>query len=218
MNCKTIKNVKYCIVNDILMVGDNTSTEGNAIDGSLTSEITFVDRIGDNFVREIGMKSFTACETLRIVNIKYGILKINFDAFYKCKNIVSFVVPSSVSFIAQGAICICDKLLTSEASPGTLTVAIQGPSSLEYLGRWSIAKKDNIIIYYCSSKAPIINYSTFDKAKSVTIYSIKKFSIDSVETTVNERACFVKSFSTKNIHCKRQFSKILSIMTFMVVC
>ena len=59
------------------MTGDNSTTEGNGIDGSLPNKITIIDRIDNSFVREIGQCSFRSCETITHVTIKKGINKIH---------------------------------------------------------------------------------------------------------------------------------------------
>ena len=218
MNCTTVRNIKYCIVKNVLMTGDNTSIEGNAIDGSLPRKITIKSRIGEQFVREIGQRSFVKCETITHVIIEEGITKINYDAFYLCQNIVSVIVPSTVSFIAQGGIC--PGLINNEfaASPGTLHVIIEGPSSLEMLGHCGIGKKETVIINYCSDRAPNLQLETFQEVRNVKIYAVKKFSIESHETTVSENACVRKTYCAKSVNNRVRFAIHINILLLTLLC
>lgn len=218
MGCTAVKGIKYCVVNNVLMAGNNETTEGNAIDGSLPKKITIINRIGDMFVREIGQKSFSGCTTITHVVIKEGINKINYDAFFKCQNIVSVIVPSTVSFIAQGGICPSLKNNQGSASPGTLSVIIEGPSSMEMIGFCGIGKKETIIINYCSERAPNLQKEPFQEATNVIIYSIKKFSIDSHETTVSEKACIKKSCCTRKMNNNVRSSVHVNILLLVFLC
>ena len=218
MGCTTINGIKYCVINNILMTGDNSTNERNAIDGSLPRKITIKNRIDQELVREVGRNSFTACEIITSVIIEEGIYKINFEAFYKCKNLVSVIVPSSVTFIGQGGICPSDKNSPEEATKGTLHVNIEGPSSLEMLGFCGIGRRETILINYCSNKAPNLQGRAFHKATTVNIYSIKKFSIDSRETTVSEKACLRKSCITKNAYNSVKYAIHTNILLLTILC
>ena len=200
------------------MTGDNTTVFSNAINGSLPRKITIKNRIGDQFVREIGRNSFTACETIVNVIIEEGIYKINYEAFYECKNLVSIKIPSSVNFIGQGGICPCDQNNYMEATQGTLYVNIEGPSSLEMLGYCGIGRRETIFINFCSDKAPSLQHDTFHQATSVTIYSIKQFKIESIETTVSEKACIKKTCLTRNAYNSMRFAIHTYILLFTFLC
>lgn len=197
MNCWDVQNIKYCLINNVLLTGTNSSTKvANAIPSGKTinGTITIVNKIFGKNVREIGQHSFVACTGITAVNIQANLVQIGFNAFLMCPNIVHINIPKTVELIAQGAICTSSPDTETTAMAGTLNVVIEGFSALKVLGYCGIGRKENIIIQYCSNKAPtFLQHDPFHKASSITIYSLAEFTIDSVTSTISDNACIFRN-------------------------
>ena len=215
MSCVVSNHIKYCEINGVFIVGDNTTNNRNAVETGFVpvGEITIPERVRGRLIREIGKWSFRTCGKITIVNIYAKIYQIGWDAFHRCTNLVAVNVPKTVRIIEQGGICPATEENADVASEGTLSVTIEGPSSLSYLGHCAIGRKKNVIIQYCSKNVPLTGSNPFDKIESMNIYALGEFTIDTYTTTASDYACVNRLY--KSCVCVQKGSRF-NALTFIV--
>ena len=209
-DCITYNHVKYCrIESGRLIVGNNSTTNGNAIESgfNLTS-LEIPEAIDNEQIEEIGQRSFTAAKDLVSVNIKARITQINFDAFYCCMRLSYINIPSSTQFIGQGVLSLKNYSTQTTTSNGTVRIIFEYPASVKYIGMYGIERKENMIVYYFGKNKPTFAGGTFTGVTNKTVFALKKMDFNGVKTTL---------YGIDRITCKCQRSSEYTKLAMIIL-
>ena len=222
----TENEITYSIIDEnYLLVGSEniTSTHTaanmppNAVSDESITSVTIPEYVHGYPVIEIGSRAFSECYLLRTVTIKAKIRQISNFAFYRCRSLTSINIPPTCEYIGYAAISCIISVGENQAAKGVLTVKFEPNTTVKYIDKYGIERKQVIIIFYCGDTPPEVNddalfyYSTYK-----VIYAPKQMTWGGVEATVDENTCLVMTdpVEFKERTCQRKKTYFLHPLPF----
>ena len=118
---------------------------------------------------------FSSCNSLKSVNIPYGVTTIGRDAFYYCcNNLSSIIIPESVTTIDESAFLYCMALTSIDIPENVKSigynafrgcnelVSINIPSSVTDIGDYAFSYCSLKTVHIASLTPPVINSTVFE--------------------------------------------------------
>jgi hypothetical protein len=186
MACENFKYIKYCIVNNILITGDNSTNKKKAIikDFSEYSDILIPLKVGNNEVKDIGQYSFHGLYNLEKVVIEARITQINPFSFADCKKLKQINIPNTLEFIFEYGLQTYDWTISSTNSgpPNPYENFNVIFEKIKIIATHAISYRAKVDLYFCEEVNPITVYDTFKKNTYTIIHSPVQFQIGSYTT------------------------------------
>ena len=168
MSYELIDNVKYFLINDFYIVGNNSSVGSGLISSSFSGEIVIQEKVNDKSVLEIGTYAFYQCYNITKITIKARIRSINRLCICFSVKLEYINIPSSVTFTGYAAIFL------GSSNEDTQNFPIFIRSSSLFIDRWVFTGRSLYQIYYPSSVVPsYVNNHPFYSTR-VTYISTQK--------------------------------------------
>ena len=102
-------HVRYFLSGNFYTVGNNETENSDGItDTSYSGEIIIEDEINGKEVLEISQYSFRSCKITKVI-IYAKLRSINLRAFCYCSKLEYINIPSTVTFLGDGALFLCEK-------------------------------------------------------------------------------------------------------------
>ena len=212
-NCVDYGNVRYCVVNDIFIVGNN---ESKALVSEPLDGIIFIPlKVNSSEVKEIGAKSFMGCSSIERVTIEARITQINNRAFCQCMKLVSINIPNTCRIIQQWGIQTYNITQGNNLpnSYKSLTIFFEPNSKIKFIDTHGISFRENVNIYTCERINPTLNSQTFIKVTNLKIYSPVSFVLKDVRSITSN----ISSQCKKIITYKQRCPKSNSINPFLCI-
>ncbi|MDE6367789.1 MAG: leucine-rich repeat domain-containing protein, partial [Muribaculaceae bacterium] len=120
---------------------DNGMIVPNTVSGDLVLPANPKDGNTVFTLVEIGSNTFQNCTELISIVIPNSVTSISYGAFYKCSNLTSIEIPNSVTSIGNSAFRYCSSLTSLTAVDGDTTLAFEkdalkdAPIKTLYMGR-----------------------------------------------------------------------------------
>ena len=175
MTLETLYNVKYYLHDNLYVVGDDSTANGNGITSlQYSGEITILEHVHGKPVTEVCQFAFRECHYITKIFIYAKITKIKEKAFSHCINLEYINIPSSVTFIGLHGLyfgtgySVVAKPITVEFN--------KGRTKKLYIDGGSFNFRNNISIIYPYSRSPtFVLGETFFNTENVVICSPKSF-------------------------------------------
>ena len=162
--------VRYFLNGSFYTVGDNSTTKADGIaDTSYSGEIVIEDRINGKEVLEIAKYAFQRCQITK-VTIYAKLRSINYAAFDCCSKLEYINIPSTVTFIGNGAFY----LATPNLATVDLSVTVEfvsGRTEKVFIDRGNFGRRTNVSVIYPSILPPLYSGTT-NAWNDVSTYSI----------------------------------------------
>ena len=184
MNCIPWHELKFCEVNGVYIVGDNSTASKNGLaDSSKEPEILIIPpSIEKNEIKEIGNYSFDHCTSIREVIIEAPIVQVNHHAFFGCCNIEKIYVPNTCKYLLLAAFDLYNETSKSDMSIGTVKIFFAANSKISLIASHGISYRENVIIYTCEAIKPIIENEAFKSVSSIQIVSPVSFRLSGIRS------------------------------------
>ena len=185
MSCSISESIKYCLIDNILVVGTNSSEDAlepkavssySAISGhiAIPSRVSYFEGFT---VQEIGCSAFSRCFLIVSVSLPPTVTKLFFRSFVDCYSLESINIPSSVEFIGTGAISSYNiSNPDNRISHGLLTVFFDPKSKIQNIGASNFGYKEIVHIYIWESASISCGPQVFLNSNEVRVFSPKIFS------------------------------------------
>ena len=219
-NCFSENNIWYCLRNNVYIVGNNESGNGNIqnafVSDSDQSHVTIPVSAGGFRIREIGSFAFCCCFTLTHVNIRARIYQINSHAFQECKNLEEIRIPNTCEYIGSWGIQTYDQSIgNNNPNPyKSLSVIFEPKSRIKSIDSHGISYRTNVNIFFCNKVDLYLDEEAFIKAINIDVYSPVSFVFNGVQTLNHPypSQCFA------GLTCKtqRKSSQLTLFLTFMI--
>ena len=206
-DCEYSNEFKYCNVEGIFMLGDNSTNVKNALkdDAKCPELVEIPVSVNGRKVEEIGYKAFEECNNIKEIRIYARITRINSHAFWECSSLERIYLPSTLQYIYDSGIHTYNSSVGNEIpNPGLTEVIFQKNSHLKFIGSQGISYRENMHIYICEEISPEFDKKPFNWAKNVRIFSPYSFHFYEYDTIVTPYL----SFCINPLTCHSDFPPI----------
>ena len=201
--CVTNEEFKYCTINGVFLLGDDTGNSGNALrEGFECPQTVYIPRkVQGKEVKEIGQYALSFCTNIRRIIVDARITTIRNFGFGALASLEYVKLPNTLEHIGIQGVHFWNKSLGDlVTNPGTGIVVFEPNSKLKRIDSHGISYKENLIIVTCDSLKPSIDQDAFVFCKTVTIYSPFPFTLlghHSHQYNYSE-SCKIKTFMMRN--------------------
>lgn len=208
-------NLVFTNCGDYLLVGTNQSNvSSNAVvkGKHLNEDLVIPYSVNNISVKIVGDRAFCLCLDIKNVQIDARITHIHQRAFSNCRNIVSINIPNTCEYIGVLSLDFHNST-TNSFSNGTVIVRFEQGSRLKFIDVNGISQKEQIIIYFCETKAPKFNKYIYQSSK-VIVYSPTKINFGGVMSKRSISHCSCVILNT--MKTRRQFALSYSMSVLML--
>ena len=185
-NCIGYKGIKYCSFDDYLIVGTNTSSNGNALIDRNQDHIHIPLEINGTKIKELGQCAFKGCKSLISVLIEARITQIGKNCFSECSKLERITIPNTCIYIMGWGIQTYSSEFTNEANKyEKLEVFFEPNSQIIFLGSHAISYREIVEIHICNIVQPTVVSGAFTKNTKTTVYSPYNFVFGNIRTTTS---------------------------------
>ena len=210
MDCPTINNIKYCVVNEVFMVGTNiTGLNPNAASRTLSGVVEIPEIVDNRAITAIGAAAFSRCEKITHVIIKAKIKIIYERAFADCSSLSYINIPTTVEEIHNLAIHSYNytghTFNQSTISSGIIVVVFEPHSSIKFVGSNNFDKKSRVALHFSEPIYPKLGSAIFKDVAHPSVVCPVYFKFNGVPSRA--RACSI---------CRKAYSSRISPMITML--
>ena len=176
--CIVYDGFRYCDVSGIFMFGDNTTKAHNAVAvGSSYPTTLFIPRrVEGHAIQEVGKYALSSVSQIKQIIIEARITKINDHGFSSMAGLEYIKLPNTLEVISSAGIHMWNLSLGDyKTNPGTVTIAFEPKSKLNFIASHGISYKENVNIILCNSISPILVTGSFAVVEKLTVFSPYQF-------------------------------------------
>ena len=218
VDCYKWHEFKYCVVNGILVLGDNaTAKSGLVSSGTYPSIVNIPFSVNGKEVKQIGAYSLEFCPLIKEIKIRAKITQINKHALWGCASLEKITIPNSCMYIFKSAIHVWNSSLGNEkTNPGTTEVIFLPNSKLAFIEMQGISYRENMYLYFCSYVNPKLDTYAFKWTINVVAFSPYSFTFNGTSTVIKNfpSLCHPFDYNTKN-YSER---KLLVPLSMIFIC
>ena len=186
----TVAGIGVCIASTIVVPATYNGLPVTSIGDSAFEACENIKKIVlRNGILAIGTRAFYGCKALESITIPESVTSIGASAFYNCFGLQSLVIPSSITSIGESAFYSC-KALESVSIPGSVAVIEEG----------TFAECENIVDIVIENGVTSIGANAFYNCKSldnVTIpESVTNISNDAFKTGAYILAVYITNIAS----------------------
>ena len=186
-DCYDYNDFKYCNVNNIFMLGDNSTNIHNAlVSGKSEPDVVTIPRTVNGIaVQQIGRMALFKCHYIKKIIIEARITLINQNGFAEMKSLTFISLPNTLEYIYEWGIHLYNpEYPDGTPNPGSATIIFEPGSKLKHIGNHGISYKDTINIYICEPVNPLINKNGIVFINNLNIYSLHDFIINGTKSII----------------------------------
>ena len=209
VECLIYGSLRYCTVNGVFMVGDNTSTPRNGLfePNNCPNLLVIPFSVQGKKVEQIGSLSFYECHQINIIIIEAMITVIHHAAFERSFNLQRVYLPNTLEIIYGWGFQMYNGSSVS-ASHGSVDFIFEPNSKLRYIGDHAMSYKEHVNIFICDYMNPSFNGNPFASVVNVTFFSPKSFHIYG-RNTITENYFPLCSHNNNHSFCQQYIQKNL---------